>query len=820
MKLKNLFFALLALPLVFVACEKGGDEQLDPTVKITAGSATETTLAFTVESTYADKVAYLVVEGEEAPTASEVLANGTTIDANKSVALKAENLKGETLYTIVAAAQSPKATVKATQKMTTLSAIVNPSAPALNLKSASEISFAAEGGKGEVKYEIVNPVEGAQIYAEAGENWVANITDNGNGTISFDVLANEGAARQTKLFVNYTLEGVVDLEISVDVKQVALGETPGPDKVEFVANNIATDYQNEDGLHTYVFELGDKGWADNGWGVNGGTYYTFAIIASSGAHGVLPAGTYVLDESYSVNTIIPDNSYRYQMEDNTLVNGFEMFGEANVTISDGKIEANLLMADGSVHHVVFEGDLSVEDGGVQRPTEFEATHTADKWLWGGSTNWGNKYQVIGEGFSVDVHFMASIASEDSLVAGEYNWVNTTIFGDYDDEFTTRTLTVGGASVPVDAGMISIANQGEEYHIEMTLEGRDGFVYMIEYNGKLNDKGEESGDNNEYVVNSLGEGVENSSYYYYTYKAEGDNLTFDLIINNADARATLINAGTYQYSPAGKSSVGNPGYFYLDAFKIDGVKYTMQTNSLMVVEGDGSNVNITITANANTGETFVVKYNGTVGGSSTGGGTTEIVKLTTPTLFGEVYGNTVTVSWNEIVGAKDYTVTLNGTDVQTVSTAYIRYENLAWETAYTVSVVANPADAAVNSASDAGTATFTTEAAPAGGDEGGSDTPSVSYENWVFSATLDMGAMLVTITDGSHTLTFTLSEIAGATFQINAEGTLSAYNVTVDGVPAESASGTLEMSSSSNYCIVLDATINGVRYTGTSTNPVV
>ena len=247
MKLKNLFFALLALPLVFVACEKGGDEQLDPTVKITAGSATETTLAFTVESTYADKVAYLVVEGEEAPTASEVLANGTTIDANKSVALKAENLKGETLYTIVAAAQSPKATVKATQKMTTLSAIVNPSAPALNLKSASEISFAAEGGKGEVKYEIVNPVEGAQIYAEAGENWVANITDNGNGTISFDVLANEGAARQTKLFVNYTLEGVVDLEISVDVKQVALGETPGPDKVEFVANHIATDYQNEDG---------------------------------------------------------------------------------------------------------------------------------------------------------------------------------------------------------------------------------------------------------------------------------------------------------------------------------------------------------------------------------------------------------------------------------------------------------------------------------------------------------------------------------------------------------------------------------------------
>ena len=69
------------------------------------------------------------------------------------------------------------------------------------------------------------------------------------------------------------------------------------------------------------------------------------------------------------------------------------------------------------------------------------------------------------------------------------------------------------------------------------------------------------------------------------------------------------------------------------------------------------------------------------------------------------------------------------------------------------------------------------------------------------------------------MTFTLSEIAGATFSIN-DGSLRAYDVTVNGVPAESASGTFEMSSASGYCIVLDAYINGVHYTGTSTNPVV
>ena len=816
MKLKNLFFALLALPLVFVACEKGGDEQLDPTVKITAGTATESTLSFTIESTSATKVAYLVVEGEEAPTASEVLANGTSIDVNKSVALTAADLKGETAYTIVAAAQNPQATVKATQKMTTLSTIVTPGAPALNLKSAGEMSFAAEGGKGEIKYEIVNPVEGAKIYAEAGENWVANIADDGNGTISFDVLANEAEARQTKLFVNYgTEDGTVDLEFSVDIKQVAPGQTPEPEKVEFVATQIATSYDNTDGLHIYYFEVGDKGWSSNGWGVEGGTYYTFEIVAATGANGVLPAGTYVLADDYSVNTIT-SNSYRYQIVNGDMANGFEMYEEANLIITDGKIEANLLMMDGSVHHVVYEGDLSVEDGGGQGPTEFEATHVAEKWLWGGSTNWGNKYQVVGQDFSVDVHFVPSIASEETLAEGKYNWVNTTIFGSYEDEFTTRTFTVEGQSVAVDAGLLLVAKQGDEYHIEMTLEGRDGFIYMIEYNGKLNDKGEDSGDNSDYVVNSLGEGTENSSYAFFTYKAEGDNFTFDLLVNNTDAKATSINPGSYLYSPMGKQLVGNPGYFYLDAFKVDGVKYTMQVNSTMVVEGDGNNVNITINAMANTGETFVVKYNGTVGGSSTGGGTTEVVKLTTPTLFGEVYGNAVTVSWNEIVGAKDYTVTLNGTDVQTVSTAYIQYQNLAWETAYTVSVVANPADATVNSASDAGTATFTTGAAPSdGGDEGGNT--GEDYTNWNYSAFYDTNTAVVTLTgkDDSRVITVKTNELAFAKFFADATSHANYFtDVTVDGVPTNDVTAESYVHVQQTK-VTIDLVINGVKYTGDS-----
>ena len=725
MRIKNLLFALLALPLLFVACDKDNpvvDELKEPTVAVTAGLTAEHAITFTVTSTDAEKVAYLVVEGVEAPTASEVLANGTAIEVNKSVELKAADLEAATEYTIVAAAQNAKAVVKASATMTTKEA-----------------------------------------------------------------------------------------------------ETPGPgpkpEAEKFVATHIFTGYENVEGLHVYYFEVGNNTWDSNGWGVDGGTYFSFAVIASAKGNGILPKGTYVLSEYTNANTIIPEYAFRYQMENGAPVNGLEACKDATLVISDGKIEANVELENGKIYNVVYEGDLAVEDGGSQRPQEFEATHTADKWYWGGSSNYGYKYMVAGENFSVDVHFQPQNASETAITAGTYTWTTTTMWGYNDfEEFTTRTFTVDGTSVAVDAGDAVVTNEGDVYHIEMTLMGRDGFVYMIEYNGKLNDKGDVGGEDNALVVNTLGEGTYNSSYYFYTHKAAGDNFTFDLLINEYQSKGTQILAGDYQYAPM-KSIVGNNGFFYVDNFKLDGVTYKASEASTMVVEGDGTNVSIRMNLVMQSGDAFVVTYNGKVGGSANEGGSTELTKLATPSVSGLVSGNAATVSWNEIAGAKDYTVTLNGTDVQTVSTAYIVYENLAWETTYSVSVVANPADSAVNSASDAGTATFTTEANPGGGDEGGS-TGGESFENWVFSAALDMGAKTITVTDGSHTVVFTINEVSGGKFYIFDSGVLNITKVVVNGVETTDASGTVDMSSSNNYYITLDATINGVRYTGTSTNPVV
>ena len=85
-------------------------------------------------------------------------------------------------------------------------------------------------------------------------------------------------------------------------------------------------------------------------------------------------------------------------------------------------------------------------------------------------------------------------------------------------------------------------------------------------------------------------------------------------------------------------------------------------------------------------------------------------IATPVVSAVASGNTVTATWNAVDGAKDYTVTCDGKS-QTVTVTSATFAELEYETEYTVSVVANPADETVNTASEAGTAKATTEADP-------------------------------------------------------------------------------------------------------------
>ena len=740
MRIKNLLFMLMALPLAFVACETPNepvDEVKNPTVAITVGEATETSIAFTITSTDAEEVKYLVVESAEGtPTATEVLTNGTAAEANAEAGCYVAELKAATEYTIVAAAKNTKAVVKAEAKMTT----------------------------------------------------------KGNG--------NEPEP-----------------------------PTPGNEfDVEFKAQDIFIQYYGDQysAAYNYYIVLSDVGvvlsetqmsFKDNG------TYYLIDLYAADAAENsnyTVPNGTYKAATSSAAGTFgLGDYGAGLNIVEG--VPTYYIYADGEVVVSDDKIVATITMEDGAKHQITYEGSLYFGSNGDEpNPPapgdEFEATHTATKWLWGGASSYGNKYAVMGDNFSIDVHFPAKYASQTYLEQMSYTWTSTTWFGynDFDNEFTTRSFKVEGTDVAVDAGTAVVTATGDEYHIELTLEGRDGFTYMIQYDGKLDDKGEVVDDNAPVAFTYMSKGTYSSSFWCYLYELsneKGDTMT--LYINDTQGNETNIYTDD-SFIWTTRDYCYYAGDFSTSGITVNGMSYEAISGAMALVSDNAGTIEFTMTLNFTNGTSREFSFAGKIGQENAGG---EVTKLATPSVAGIVAGNSATVSWQEIAGAANYTVTLNGTDIKTVNTAYITYQDLEYDTTYTVSVVANPADAAVNSASDPGTATFTTEANPGGGNEGG-NTGGESFENWVFDATLNMGSLLVTLTDGTHTVTMTLSQLAGATFYLNGDGALNAYNITVNGVAAESASGTMEMSSASSYYIVLDCYINGVHYTGTSNNPVV
>lgn len=99
------------------------------------------------------------------------------------------------------------------------------------------------------------------------------------------------------------------------------------------------------------------------------------------------------------------------------------------------------------------------------------------------------------------------------------------------------------------------------------------------------------------------------------------------------------------------------------------------------------------------------------GGNEGGDEPTTTPLATPVVTAVAEGDVVTVSWEAVAGAKDYTVTC-GDATTTVDATIATFEGVAAGT-YEVTVVANPADATLNTASEAGEASVTVEATAAG-----------------------------------------------------------------------------------------------------------
>lgn len=822
MRIKHLLLTVVALPLLFVACKQNDpvDEVKNPTIELTAGEATDSSLSFTITTTEAESVAWLAIEASEAtPTASEVLANGTKVEANKSVECSATDLEQNTEYTIVAAVKNSKAVDKKEIKMTTEAS--DPASTQFKRKSAAEAEFSAEGGKGEIEYEIVNPIEGTEVEAEADVEWIAVTVGE---KIAFVVEGNTATeAREGKITAKYG-----ELSFDVKVKQAAKqNDQPVDEEVNFTASVYEVQYYGTEysAAYNYLVYLSDTGLSEDGIYKQNGEYYMLDIYAADSAENnsyTLPNGKYTASETPNAGTFgIGDYGAHIKVVDG--VPTYTLYKQGTVTVSDGKIEAKIMMEDGTVHNVLYEGNLRFdgkEPDDPDQPSDSDVVLEATSWTWGGSSSYGNKYSVAGNGFSLDVHFPAKYATEEALVTGDYIWTNTSWWGynDFENEFTTRSFLIDGAYASiVKEGTASVAVEGDVYTIELKLKAETA-NYLIKYSGKLSETSQGGGDEGDEVVftkiESLGY---NSAYYFYEYKLTNEaGDAMQLCVNDYQAKENFIYTDdAFEWISIGYC--GNLGFFSTRNIVVGGTSYNATSGSMAVVTDEATHhMDITVNLLLNAGGAKTFKFSGKVGDN--GGDTpAEPTKLDTPSVSGLVSGNAATISWQTIAGAKDYSVSLNGTFLQTVETAYIVLNDLEYSTTYSVSVVANPADTAVNTASDAGTASFTTEADPnAGGDEPGDDEPATDFIDWHFSAHYNTDNCVVTLTgkDDSRVITVKTNDLAFAKFY--ADTTRSNYftDATVDGVATSDVTAESYVHVQQTQ-VSINLVINGITYTGNS-----
>lgn len=217
MKLRNLFFALLALPLAFVACEpepapepepQPKPEEKTPVLTLTSNDVLDFKaeggvgfIKYTLEN---------AVEGVELKATCE--ANWVTdLVAGDNVVFKVVANEGEARTTKVVVeydTESFEVTVNQAAKGG------NTSAPAINITSQNPMTFNHKEQMGSITYTIDNPIEGVKLTASANASWISQVTvDATNGEVVFLVAANSGDAREAAVTLTY---GMLEQKVTIN----------------------------------------------------------------------------------------------------------------------------------------------------------------------------------------------------------------------------------------------------------------------------------------------------------------------------------------------------------------------------------------------------------------------------------------------------------------------------------------------------------------------------------------------------------------------------------------------------------------------------
>ena len=201
MKLKNLFYLLLALPLAFASCSDllGDEKEPAKTPKLTVTSS------LTVEFEADGGSGIITYTLENAPEGAQVSATCeadwvSDLTVGAMITYKVSKNDGDARDTkIVVSYEQQVVEVSLTQAAKPAS-----TAPKFTLTSSNVIEVTYEQAAKSIEFTLENPIEGVEVEAKASADWIS-ITNIAENAIDFIIAENEGSARTATITATYGL---------------------------------------------------------------------------------------------------------------------------------------------------------------------------------------------------------------------------------------------------------------------------------------------------------------------------------------------------------------------------------------------------------------------------------------------------------------------------------------------------------------------------------------------------------------------------------------------------------------------------------------
>ena len=345
--------------------------------------------------------------------------------------------------------------------------------PIITLNPAT-VEVAAEGGAQSVAYTIENAIEGAEVVATCEAAWVSNLVA-ANGTLTFDVAANEESLRQAIIVLTYG-----DYTFEYIVKQLPENYNPGFNYLAF--NVVETWADLNEGGHVWnvTFVEHDDLLGDMQ------TVISF-YIEEANIHSLV-SGTY----SSAEGTILLNSASR---------NGYSTY-RANASLATDISDASFVVAvDTEAQTISFDGSfqagndvVALSYSGAVRGMDLTGNTSNEvnctEWKWF-NKNWQDTTECLFTGRSSDnaLEIMFHIQHSGGtkvIPAGTYNVAPYQQLGDV--LANSSTVTYNSVKGSMSSGYITVTHLRGMYKFEFDITDEYGRRFTGSYAGQLGNGG--------------------------------------------------------------------------------------------------------------------------------------------------------------------------------------------------------------------------------------------------------------------------------------------------------------------------------------------